>query len=122
MIKDKKDFEMQANAYFDACEDDGRLFSEAGLALYLSTPLEDIRSWWDGTKRKDLQGAVKMAYLRIQEQIDINPAYRDKGMVSRSNFLNKQKYFGGYQDKAEVKQDIAIDIKFGKGMEDSDFD
>lgn len=108
--------------YFNACDENERLYSEAGLALYMETPLDVLGDWWDGKAGPEMQQELKMAYLRIQEQIDTAPEYREKGMVSRSNFLNKQKRFGGYQEKSEVKQDISIDIKFGKGMEGSDFD
>ena len=36
-------------------------------------------------------------------------------------FMLKQKRFAGYQDKIEAKTDIAVNVKMGSGMDDSDF-
>ena len=109
------------DGYFAKCDEEGTLYSEGGLARHLSVALLSLRSWYDGTRVPEYQHDVEMAYLRIQEQIETDPRYQEKSMVSRSIFLNKQRWFGGYQDKIEAKQDISVNVKMGAGMDESDF-
>lgn len=109
------------DAYFDECDANGVLYSESGLARHLNVQLLTLRSWYDGTRVPEYQHDVQMAYLRIQEQIETDPRYQEKSMVSRSIFLNKQRWFGGYQDKIEARQDISVNVKMGDGMDASDF-
>jgi hypothetical protein len=45
----------------------------------------------------------------------------NKNMTPFVIFMLKQKRFAGYQDKIEAKTDIAVNVKMGKGMDDSDF-
>lgn len=124
-----REFEEAANAYFDDCDAKGKLYGEAGLCLALSRAnkdrrtvrLETLRTWYDGKICTHLQDAVQKAYLRIQEQIDTDPTYREKGMVPRSIFLQKQSRLGGYQDKVETKSDATVKVVFGNGVEMSDF-
>lgn len=42
-------------------------------------------------------------------------------MSSRAIFLQKQPRFGGYTDKVEARQDMTVNIKHGKDMNESDF-
>ena len=70
--------------YFQACDASGRLYGEAGLALHLGVTLNTLHRWYDGERCPDLQEAVQMAYLRIQEQVESDPAYAEKGMVPSS--------------------------------------
>lgn len=109
------------DGYFAKCDEEGTLYSEGGLARHLNVALLTLRSWYDGTRVPEYQHDVEMAYLRIQEQIETDPRYQEKSMVSRSIFLNKQRWFGGYQDKIEAKQDISVNVKMGSGMDESDF-
>ena len=86
-----EDFQKVADDYFDECDERGVLYGEAGLALYLSehnkkgrtVTLTVLRSWYDGDRCAYLQDAVQMAYLRIQNQVETDERYREKGMVTR---------------------------------------
>ncbi len=111
----------KCDEYFRTCDKDGVLYGEAGLALHLNVTVETLRRWYDGKRCTDFQETAQMAYLRIQNQIETDPRYQEKGMVTRGIFLNKQPRFGGYQDKVEAKQDISVNVNMGKGMDDSDF-
>ena len=62
-----------------------------------------------------------MAYLRIQDQVETDERYREKGMVTRGIFLQKQTRLGGYQDKIEQKNDTTVRIVHGDSVDDSDF-
>lgn len=115
------DLKSKCDEYFRTCDNTGVLYGEAGLALYLGVTITTLRRWYDGDRCKDLKDPAQMAYLRIQNQIEIDPRYQEKGMVTRGIFLNKQPRFGGYQDKVEAKQDISVNVNFGAGMDDSDF-
>lgn len=116
------EFQAAADAYFKRCDKLQKLYGEAGLALSLGVTLKTLRRWYDGETAAYLQNAVQMAFLRIQDQIETHPAYRDKGgMTSKAIFLLKQPRFGGYQDRVEAKQDMAVIIKHGKNMSDDDF-
>lgn len=124
-----EEFEAAANAYFEYCDANGLLYGEAGLCLALSegnragktVRLEQLRRWYDGDRCQHLQDAVQRAYLRIQAQIETDPTYREKGMVPRSIFLQKQTRLGGYQDKVETKNDSTVKVIFGSGVDESDF-
>jgi len=107
--------------YFDDCDREHKLYNEAGLALALGVQLRTLVSWYEGERCPEFQDAVRFAYLRIQDQIESDPAYQDKSMSTRAIFLLKQKRLGGKQDKIEAKQDIAVNVKMGSGMEESDF-
>ena len=124
-----EDFQKVADDYFDECDERGVLYGEAGLALYLSehnkkgrtVTLTVLRSWYDGDRCAYLQDAVQMAYLRIQNQVETDERYREKGMVTRGIFLQKQTRLGGYQDKIEQKNDTTVRIVHGDSVDDSDF-
>jgi len=111
----------RCEAYFSQCDEDEVLYGEAGLALYLNVTIKTLRRWYDGERHEDFQDTVQMAFLRIQNQIETDPRYQEKGMVTRGIFLNKQPRFGGYQDKVEARQDISVNVNMGKGMDESDF-
>lgn len=108
-------------AYFAWCDDEGRLYSEQGMALYLGVSMSTLDTWWRGKYCLDLQDTIRWAYLRIADQIMTDPRYAEKSMVSLKIFLLKQEKFGGYQDKVESRQDISVNVKMGSGMEESDF-
>ena len=122
-------FREAASAYFDECDRRGVLYGEGGLALWLGEHNEKqrpvtltlLRRWYDGDSSPYLQDAVQMAYLRIQEQIETDARYREKGMVTRGIFLQKQTRLGGYQDKIEQKNDTTVRIVHGDTVDESDF-
>lgn len=124
-----EEFREAADKYFADCDAAGKLYDEAGLCLGLTrynrkgrkVLLQSLRRWCDGEVCPYLQEEVQYAYLRIQEQIATSPAYQEKGMVTRGIFLQKQKQFGGYQDRVETKQDTTVHIVHGADMDKSDF-
>ena len=117
-------FREAADGYFADCDDCGRLYGEAGLCLWLSAhnragrrvTQETLRRWYDGERCAYLQEDVQMAYLRIQDQVETDPRYHNKAMVTRAIFLQKQTRLGGYQDKIEEKSDTTVRIVFGDGV------
>ena len=128
-----EEFNEAAQAYFDEADREGKLYGEAGLCLGLSrfnkkgrsVSISTLRRWYDKGLEScpGLQEAVQMAYLRIQEQIETDPAYMEKsGMNTRALFLLKQSRLGGYQDKQEAKGDVQLNISIGKNMDKSDLE
>lgn len=123
------EFRKVADRYFDECDDNGLLYGEMGLCLALSNgnakgrtvSLNMLRMWHDGKCAEWLQDEVQRAYMRISAQVESDPRYQEKAMVSRGIFLQKQARFGGYQDKVEQKQDTTVRILFGEGTDASDF-
>ena len=116
-----EEFQTALDQYFADCDKKKKLYSIPGLCLFLKTQQQTFATWYNGEKRAELQDATRMACLRIQEQVETDARYQEKGMVTRGIFLNKQMMLGGYQDLIEAKQDIAVNVKMGKGMDDSDF-
>lgn len=125
-----EEFTEAANRYFDECDAKGVLYGEAGLCLGLSkynrkgrtVTLRALRNWYDGESCDYLQDAVQTAYLRIQQQIESDPRYQEKGgMATRGIFLQKQVRFGGYQDRTETKNESTVKIIHGSTMDESDF-
>lgn len=127
-----EEFNAAADAYFAEADAGGKLYGEAGLCLGLSrfnrkgrnVSLATLRRWYDRGAENcpGLQEAVQMAYLRIQEQIESDAAYIGSGMGTRAIFLQKQARLGGYQDKQEGKNEVNLNISFGKNMDKSDFE
>lgn len=115
------DLQAKIDEYFRECDEKYALYGEAGLARFLGVILATLRKWYDGQDCPDLQETVQMAYLRIQEQVESDPRYQEKGMVTRGIFLNKQARFGGYQDRIEARQDIAVNVRMGPNADESDF-
>ena len=109
------------NGYFADCDARHALYGEAGLALWLDVSLETLHSWCDGKYAVDLQPEIQRAYLKIQNQVETDPAYQDKSLSARAIFLMKQMRYGGKVDKVEAKNDISVKVKMGKGMDSSDF-
>lgn len=107
-------FWKKCEAYFAKCDKEGKLYGEAGLALYLDVTLVSLRRWYDGERCPDLQDVTQRAYLRIQSQLESDPTYMDKGMVTKSIFMMKQPRLGGYQDRVEAKQDISVEGQDGR--------
>ena len=125
-----EEFTRAAEGYFAACDERGLLYGEAGLCLSLtrSNPggrpvtLQTLRDWYDGEDCPHLREAVRLAYLRIQEQIESDPRYHEKGgIITRGTLLQKQPRFGGYQDRADTKSESTVKIIFGSTMDRSDF-
>lgn len=110
------------NAYFDACDKDKKLYGPAGLALALGLEMEELMSLREGRDAPMLMKPVKRAFLRIQDQVETDPRYREKGgMATRAIFALKQPWLGAYQDKIEAKQDLTVNVKMGGNMDESDF-
>ena len=129
IFPEAEELEHLCEEYFTQCDEEYKLYGEAGLALFLSdhnlakrvVPVETLRTWCDGINCKHLQPVVQRAYMRIQAQIESDSRYQEKGMVTRSIFLQKQERFGGYQDRVETKNDSTFHFTFGKNMDESDF-
>ena len=122
-------FQLAADAYFDECDAEYKLYGEAGLCLGLTkygpkkqvVTLRALRSWHDGESCEWLKDAVQQAYLRIAAQVESDERYQQKSMSARGIFLQKQARFGGYQDKQETKNDTTVHIVFGNGSDESDY-
>lgn len=108
--------------YFRLCDQEGALYGEAGLALHLGVKLGTIRDWYDGKSCPNLREEIQRAYLRIQAQLESDPAYIGKGMVTKAIFLMKQPRLGGYQERREPRRDVTVHVKMGDGMDESDFE
>lgn len=110
-------------AYFDECDLCGQLYGPAGLALALDMDFADLIALRDDRDRPAMAREIRRAFLRMQNQIETAPQYREKGgMATRAIFALKQPWFGGYQDRSETKQDVSLNIVFGDGMDKSDFE
>ena len=110
-----------AEHYFAQCDEKEALYGEAGLALGLGVDLQTLHGWYDGAGGPDIQLVVRRAYLRIQDQIETGPVYRDKNLHSRAVFLLKQRRLGGYQERLEEPETAPIRVLFGQSAEESDF-
>lgn len=119
--KDAEALRKACEAYFAKCDKEHRLYGEAGLCLHLDVTRQTLWNWRNGKKRPEFQETIQMADLRIQSQLESDPTYMEKGMVTKSIFMLKQPQFGGYQDKVEAKQDISVKVKMGNGVDESDF-
>ena len=110
------------DGYFAACDEEKKLYGPAGLALALDLELEALMDLRAGKEGTELMRPVKRAFLRIQDQVETDSRYRDKGgMATRAIFALKQPWLGAYQDKIEAKQDLTVNVKMGPGMDESDF-
>lgn len=122
-------FQTAADAYFDECDAEGKLYGEAGLCLGLTkygpkkriVTMDTLRKWHDGVSCAHLQEVVKVAYMRIAEQVETDERYQQKAMATRGIFMQKQARFGGYQDKVETKNDTTVKIVFGDNSDSSDY-
>lgn len=126
-----EEFSKAAEGYFTHCDAQEDLYGEAGVCLWLSShnpggaivTQQTLRSWYDGEACPWLRDAVRLAYLRIQHQIETDPRYQGKGgMTSKAVLLLKQSRLGGYADRPEQKGDAPVKVVFGENMEQSDFE
>lgn len=122
MFKNAAELRKACDKYFDERDQKGDLYSEPGLILSLGIAEDTWDNWWEGRNCPDLQGEVRRACLRISDQIWTHPAYREKGgMSTRAIFLLKQKRLGGLTDQIQAKQDMTLHVKYGSGVDESDF-
>jgi len=117
----EEDAQKVIDAYFAECDKRGKLYGEAGLALALDVNIDTMSRWWKGTQSPHLQRVIERAYLRIQEQIESDPAYMDKTLASRAIFLLKQERLGGKRDQIESSSEVTVNVKMGAGVDKSDW-
>ena len=91
----------KCDEYFRTCDEDGALYGEAGLALHLNVTIETLRRWYDGKRCPDFQETAQMAYLRIQNQIETDPRYQEKGMMQFANGSTIK--FGHYDTGSDLE-------------------
>ena len=128
-----EDFSLAADKYFAECDENGELYSPAGLLLGLKKHgakhrfvskerLEKWRTGDEGTEIEGLRDAVLEAFARIEHQIETDAVYMEKAMNTRAIFLLKQKALGGMQDvQKEDKAKVEIVVKHDNGVDTSDF-
>lgn len=107
--------------YFAVCTKTGDVPSESGLALYLKIGVQTLRRWHDGEANVECQELVQDAYARMTSIYMQLLLTGNKNMTPFVIFMLKQPRFAGYQDKIEAKQDIAVNVKMGKNMDESDW-
>lgn len=107
--------------YFEKVDKIGEVPSESGLALHLGISLATLQHWFDGDYSTDLQEAVRDAYGEMTVRYLMLLQTGNKNMTPFVIFMLKQRRFAGYQDKIEAKTDIAVNVKMGSGMDESDF-
>lgn len=107
--------------YFEKVDKNGEVPSESGLALHLGISLATLQHWFDGDYSTDLQEAVRDAYGEMTVRYLMLLQTGNKNMTPFVIFMLKQRRFAGYQDKIEAKTDIAVNVKMGSGMDESDF-
>ena len=113
----------RVDEYFEDCDLHHQLYGPAGLALALDLDFAELIALRDDKSKPALSREIRRAFLRMQNQIETAPQYREKGgMATRAIFALKQPWFGGYQDRSETKQDVSLNIVFGDGMDKSDFE
>lgn len=115
------DLQAAVDAYFAYCETTGEIVGEEGLAYHLGVSVRALVSWYSGERCQDLQETVELAYTKLQYLRSIDPRFMEKGMTSLYMFSKKQERLGGWKDTVEAKQDIRCNVKFGTGMDESDF-
>lgn len=106
--------------YFEKIDKSGDVPSEAGLALHLGVGVPCLRSWFDGERRTELQDVARNAYGEMTVRYMQMLQSGNKNMTPFVIFMLKQVRFSGYQDKIESKADIAVNVKMGSGMDESD--
>lgn len=107
--------------YFADCEKNGDVPSEHSLSRALSVSLETLRRWHDGGSTIELQEPIQDAYAQMTSIYMQLLLTGNKNMTPFVIFMLKQPRFAGYQDKIEAKQDIAVNVKMGKNVDESDF-
>lgn len=113
--------ERDIDGYFAGCAETGDVPSESGLALALKVGVQTLRRWHDGEQSVEYQELVQDAYARMTSIYMQLLLTGNKNMTPFVIFMLKQPRFAGYQDKVEAKQDIAVQVKMGKNMDESDW-
>lgn len=112
--KDPAALRRRYQRYFDQCDQDGRLYGEAGLALALEVSRETLRDWYDGRAGPGFQEEVRRAYLIIRRQLESDPRCVDK---SRTKDMLRQLY----PDGREARGGGSVSVVMGRDMDESDF-
>ena len=120
-VPKQEDIGERIDMYFDTCEKRGEVPSEAGLHRFLGISLQTLRRWFDGKASPDNQEPVQNAYARMTEIYLQMLQSGNKNMTPFVIFMLKQPRFAGYQDKIEAKTDIAVNVKMGSNVDESDF-
>ena len=107
--------------YFKRVDETGEVPSESGLALHLGVSIYTLQRWYDGETMVILQEATRNAYNEMTVRYLQMLSSGNKNMTPFVIFMLKQRRFAGYQDKIEAKTDIAVNVKMGSGMDESDF-
>jgi hypothetical protein len=116
-----EELEAACAEYFEKVDKEGSVPTEAGLALHLGVSTCCLQSWFDGTRRAEFQQTIVDAYGEMTVRYTQMLLSGNKNMTPFVIFMLKQKRFAGYQDKIEAKTDIAVNVKMGSGMDESDF-
>lgn len=119
MVTGAKELRERAEAFFQRRDQAELPYGEAGLALALDMSLDQLRKIYDGESRKELQSAVRWAYLRIQDQIESSPIYQKSTMATRASALLKQPRLGGY-DGESGNNTVRLLVRLGRGFDESD--
>ena len=120
-FRSKAEMKRVIDRYFADCDAAGELYSPAGLALALDLERKELHDVWAGKVCAPGREAISRAFLKIQHQIETHPAYMEKSMVRKAEFMLKQDWLGGYREKAEVSGDFSVNVTMGKGMDAEDF-
>lgn len=107
--------------YFLNCEESGDVPSEHSLCRALGVNLATLRRWHDGETSVELQEPIQDAYAQMTSIYMQMLLTGNKNMTPFVIFMLKQPRFAGYQDRVESKQDIAVNVKMGKNVDESDF-
>ena len=107
--------------YFKRVDETGEVPSESGLALHLGVSVCTLHRWYDGESAVELQETARNAYNEMTVRYLQMLSSGNKNMTPFVIFMLKQRRFAGYQDKIEAKTDIAVNVKMGSGMDESDF-
>ncbi len=125
-----EDFEQAADRYFEDCDVTGERYTIPGLLIALKkygpkhqTVRRDVlQKWFNGEACEWLQSAVHDACQRIEQQIETDARYMEKGMTTYAIFMLKQKMLGGLTDsEKQDKQKVEVVIKHDNSVEESDF-
>lgn len=120
-FENPEDLQAAIDEYFDEVEARGEIVSEQGLALHLGVGLGTMQKWESGENCPYLQETVRGAYARMVVSYMQLLLTGNKNMTPFVIFMLKQRRFAAYQDKIEAKTDIAVNVKMGSGMDESDF-
>ena len=114
--------EAAIDGYFADCDETGRRYGQAGLAIALKVSLDTLRRWRLGEGHPEFQEAILGAYLRIQDQLETSPIYEAKGMPAMAMFALKQECYGGYTDKGTGDGKVTVVVKTDAGVTTEDME